>query len=209
MDNSTLLTPRTRNADLKFWFMWVVASTASILLSFVVLYGLIIIAKAISPSINEDRLFGGIMFPVVATLLGVLQWFVLRRRIPRSGWWILATIIGLVGGIAMAEGVVQAFSYITGQEWKWYFQPGTLTVYGLIGFLLALAQLPILWRHFRGSILWFLASMIGWLILGLIVGVSIDRTSDVVAFGAIPAVFTGFGLIWLMRTPRTELDHSP
>jgi hypothetical protein len=57
--------------------MWVIASTAAILLSFVVLYGLIFIATAISPSINEDRLFGGIMFPVLATLLGVLQWLVL------------------------------------------------------------------------------------------------------------------------------------
>jgi hypothetical protein len=182
---------------------------AATLLGFGVVYGLIFIAKAISPGINEDRLGGGTMFPIIATLLGVSQWFVLRRRIPKSGWWILATIVGMLGGIALAGGVVQAISHITGQAWNWDFRRGLLMVYMLIGFLLALVQLPILWRHIRGSALWLLASMVGWLVLGIIMGVSFDRTSDIFAFGAIPAIFTGFGLIWLMQTPRTEPDHSP
>jgi hypothetical protein len=51
--------------------------------------------------------------------------------------------------------------------------------------------------------------MIGWLVLGLIMGGTIDRNSDVFAIGAIPAIFTGLGLIWLMRSPRTKSDHSP
>jgi hypothetical protein len=101
----------------------------------------------------------------------------------------------MLGGIALAGGVVQVIIHITGQEWNWNFQPGLLTVYVLIGFLLALAQLPILLRHFRSSVLWLLASMIGWLVLGLLVGISIDRTLDIFAFGAIPAIFTGFGII--------------
>ena len=209
MDNSIIPTPRTHKPDLQFWLKWVVASTAAILLSFGVLYALIIIAKAIFPNINEDRLFGGIMLPIMATILGVGQWLVLRRRIPKSGWWIISTIVGIVGGIALAGGVVQVISRITQQEWNWDLRPGSLTLYVLIGFWLALAQLPILWHHIRCPILWFLASMIGWLVLGLIVDVSIDRTSDIFAVGAIPAIFTGFGLIWLLRTPRTKLNHSP
>ena len=142
-------------------------------------------------------------------MLGVFQWFVLRKRIPKSGWWILATAVGLGGGIALAVVTVQAFSHITGQEEYWNFRPGLLMLFLLIGFFLALAQLPILWRNFRGSLLWLLASMIGWLVLGLIMGGTIDRNSDVFALGAIPAIFTGLGLIWLMRTPRTKPDHSP
>jgi hypothetical protein len=50
--------------------------------------------------------------------------------------------------------------------------------------------------------------MIGWFILGLIVDISIDRTSDIIAVGAIPAIFTGFGLIWLMRKPCREPEQS-
>ncbi len=209
MDNTALPIPRKRNTELKFWLMWVVASTAAILTSSVVLYALILIAKAISPNINEDQVFGVIMFPIAATMLGVFQWFVLRKRIPKFGWWILATAVGLGGGIALAVVTVQAFSHITGQEEYWNYRPGLLMVFLLIGFFLALAQLPILWHHFRGSLLWLLASMIGWLVLGLIMGGTVDRNSDVLAFGAIPAIFTGLGLIWLMRNPRTKLDHSP
>jgi hypothetical protein len=149
------------------------------------------------------------MFPIIATMFGVLQWLVLRKRIPKSGWWILATIVGLGGGVALAVVAVQAFSRITGMEEYWNFRPGLLMLFLLIGFFLALAQLPILWRHFRGSLLWLLASMIGWLVLGLIMGGTIDRNSDVFAIGAIPAMFTGLCLIWLMRNPRTKLDHSP
>jgi hypothetical protein len=179
------------------------------LISAGVIFGLIFTAKAISPSINEDRFAGGIMLPITATIFGVCQWLVLRSRISKSGWWIPATVVGLGSGIALATVAVLAFIRITGQEDNWSLQPGVLTLYVLIGFLVSLLQLPILWRHFRGSLFWLLASMMGWLVLGLIVDISIDRTSDIFAIGVIPAIFTGFCLIWLMRYPRIEPEHSP
>jgi hypothetical protein len=119
-----------------------------------------------------------------------------------------------VGGIYLATGAVQVISHIIGQEWNWDFHPillmlYVLLLYMLLGFLIALPELPILWHYHRGPILWLLVNMIGWFILGLVVGFSIDRPSDIFAVGAIPAIFTGFGLIWLMRTPRTEPDRSP
>jgi hypothetical protein len=209
MDNSIISNLRTRNFDFMLWLMWVIASTAAVWVSFGVLFGLIIIATSIFPNINEDRMFGYIMFPVTAAILGVFQWLILRKWIPRSGWWILATIIGLVGGITLVGGADQALSHITGQAWIGDLRPGLLTEYLLIGLLLALAQLPILWRHFRGTIIWLLSSMIGWLVLGLIVGESIDRTSDIFAVGVIPALFTGFALIWLIRKPHLEPEHTP
>lgn len=208
MDNSISSIPRAHNTDLKFWLTWVIASMAALLLSFVVLYALIIIAKVISPSINEDRVFGGLMFPIIATILGVCQWFVLRKRIPKSGWWILATILGLVGGVALAVIAVQVFTQVAGLEEYWNNPPAILMLFLLIGFFLGLAQLPILWRYFRNALLWLLASMIGWLFLGIIMGGTIDRISDVFAIAAIPAMFTGLCLIWLMRTPRSEPAHA-
>jgi hypothetical protein len=118
-------------------------------------------------------------------------------------------MVGLGGGVALAIVAVQAFSHFTGMEEYWKFQPGLLILFLLIGFFLSLAQLPILWRHFKGSLLWLLAGMLGWLVLGLIMGGTIDRNSDVFAIGTIPAMFTGLCLIWLMRNPRTESETSP
>jgi hypothetical protein len=76
MDNSIISTPRTYKSDLIFWLMWVIASMAAIMISAGVLTGLISIATTISPGINEDRLAGGILFPITATMLGVGQWLV-------------------------------------------------------------------------------------------------------------------------------------
>jgi hypothetical protein len=207
MNSSIISTPRTHKTDFKFWLMSVIASTAAILISAGVLIGLIFIASSISPSINGDRLAGTIMLPITATILGVCQWFVLRSRIPKAGWWIPATIAGVVGEMFLLICVDYVFSHIIGREWNRGLALELLT-YVFIGFFLALAQLTILRRHFRGAALWLLVSVISWLVLGLIIGVSIDRTMDVIAVGAIPAIFTGFGLTWLMRNPSIEANQS-
>jgi hypothetical protein len=208
MGNPTLPGTRTRSPGWLFWLSWMAASTAAILLGFGIIYASIFIAKTVLPGINEDRLFGGLMFPILATVLGASQWFVLRTRIPKSGWWIPATGVGMLVGMALGGGVVQAISHLTGRQWDVDFQPGLLVLYVLVGFSLALAQLPVLWRHITGFALWLLASMVGWLALGLIMGKSIDRMSDILALGAVPAAFTGFGLMWLIRTPRSQPTRS-
>ena len=71
-----------------------------------------------------------------------------------------------------------------------------------------LDPLLILWRHITDYPLWLLASVVGWLVAGLIIGKSIDRTSDIVALGAVPAVFTGLGLILLIRGTRGQSIRS-
>ncbi len=209
MDNPTLSEARTRSPDWLFWLSWVSASTAAILLGFGIIYALIFIAKAVLPGINEDRLFGGLTFPILATVVGASQWLVLRTRVSRSGWWILATGVGMLVGMALGRGVVQSISPITGQQWDPDSQSGLLVLYVLIGLSLALAQLPILWRCVTAFALWPLVSVVGWLVLGLIMGKSIDRTSDILALGAVPAAFTGFGLIWLIRTPSDQPNSAP
>ena len=85
MDNSTPPVARMPRGDLLFWLSWVVASTAAILLAFGIICASIFLANAVVPGTNEDRLAGGLMFPVLGTLLGAMQWLVLRTRIPKSG----------------------------------------------------------------------------------------------------------------------------
>jgi hypothetical protein len=208
MDTTTPPVARGYSRDWLFWLKWVVASTAAILLGVGIIYATIFLAKAIDPGVNEDRLMGGLIFPILATLLGVFQWLVLRRRIPKSGWWIPATLAGLLGGIALASGLMKVIVHITGQEWNWDYTPGLLLVGGLIGFFLALVQLPILWRRIPGFALWPLAGMLGWFALSLIIGKSIDRTSDIFALGAVPALFTGLCLIWPIRIRHRPPAHA-
>ncbi len=204
MDSPALPDARPRYANWLFWLGWVAASEIGILLAVGAMVGSIFVAKATVTGVNEDRLAGVLLFPIVGASLGASQWAVLRTRISKAGWWILTTVVGLLGGVVLGGGAVQALSYVTGRPWDWDFGPNLLALYAIIGFSLGLVQLPVLRPHITGSAVWLLASMAGWLTLGLIIGKSIDRTSDILALGPVPAAFTGLALLWLLRTPRTR-----
>lgn len=190
------------------WLIWVIASTAAILVAFVILYASIFIVKAIVPGANEDRFMGLLMFPVMSVSLGFFQWLVLRTRIPGAGWWVLATGLGLLVAIVLAGILTQTLSRVMGPGWRWDSMPEILILYGSIGLLLALAQLPVLWKHMRLAGVWPLLGIAGWLALGVLMGKSIDRTSDILALGAVPAAFSGLGLLWLLPESPNERNGS-
>ena len=177
------------------WLSWVAASTAGIVLGFVLLYGLIFAAKAVAPDVNEDRLLGWALLPVLGTTLGAAQWILLRRRLRHAGWWIPATTGGWIVVMAAGALVMRLLDVAPGNE-------SAVAVTALLstlvaGISLGILQLPILYRYIRWPPLWIVASAIGWLTLGLAIGKSIDRTPDILALGAIPAAFTGLALAWL------------
>jgi len=207
MSDSALHTRGKLSSSVLLWASWVAASTAAILLGFAILYLSIFLAKAVIPGVNEDRVFGYIMFPVLAALLGILQWVVLRKRMARAGWWVAATAGGLLVGGAVAGGFAQIAGRVLGRNV--YGGQSLLALYAIVGFSLGLAQIPVLRRHIRGWVLWVLLSALGWLALGLVMGVSIDRTADMVALGAIPAAFSGLALLWLWRAETGEGASSP
>ena len=97
MDIPTPPDGRMPFAEWLFWLSWVVASMAAILISFGIIYASVFIATVVFPGINEDRFAGGLMLPIVGTAMGALQWLVLRTRIVKSGWWVVATAVGMLG----------------------------------------------------------------------------------------------------------------
>lgn len=47
---------------------------------------------------SESLIFLGLPFVVGGAVLGTAQWLVLRQAFAKAGWWLLATIMGLVIG---------------------------------------------------------------------------------------------------------------
>ena len=62
---------------------------------------------------------------LLGTVLGVLQWLVLRRQVARAGWWVLASTVGWVVG-GLVAGLVGA---TVGVDLSW---AGLGAVYGAI-----------------------------------------------------------------------------
>ena len=65
---------------------------------------------------------------VFGTVVGVLQWLLLRRRVARAGWWVLASTIGWVvavpaGGMTGPPGWA-AYGAITGTALVWLLRQG-------------------------------------------------------------------------------------
>ena len=69
---------------------WIVATLAGWLLVFATL-GLL-------TQVTEEAFLllwnGTLAFTLIGGLIGLSQWVFLRRRIPKAGWWILASMLG-------------------------------------------------------------------------------------------------------------------
>ncbi|NJK78970.1 MAG: hypothetical protein HC914_03295 [Chloroflexaceae bacterium] len=157
---------------------------------------------------------------LLGVLVGVGQWFMLRRRLHEAGWWSVAsTFGGAVGGAATIAVNLQLPPLQ--QTLEQMFVPALLTA--LIGGVAGgLAQWVVLRRQVDGAAAWvgintaawvlsvalFLGSLLLFnLVLGStslpVVGVVVPLLFGVLFFLLLPAAITGYGLLWLTR-PRTD-----
>jgi hypothetical protein len=177
-----------------FWFQWVLASTIGVAVLFALIFAVAMLVGAIVGGEAEDKVP---FVPFVGLSFGIMQWLILRRYMPRAGWWVLVSTLGWIlgfGVLALADKFTE--NLVTGA-----IQP---EVSALVFFLAAGASLGILqWlvlrRHMLQAGWWVLANVVGWGILGLIVGKSLDRFTDLVAIAAVPPAITGAVLVWLFR----------
>jgi len=89
---------------------WVLASLGAAAVVGVVVFGV--------GTVDADLGWvGGVS--VFGTVVGVLQWAVLRRQVPRAGWWVLASTAGWVVGMPLGDingppGLGAVYGAITG-----------------------------------------------------------------------------------------------
>ena len=86
-----------------FWFWWVLASTVGYAVGNAA--GMKVVQAVVGAAEPMAKgLVVGLALAVVMTgaAVGVMQWLVLRREVSGAGWWVLASIVGWVGGTAAA-----------------------------------------------------------------------------------------------------------
>ncbi len=94
---------------------WMLASLGAAIFVGVVVFGV--------GSVDADAgwVVGTGLFGAAA---GVLQWLVLRREVPRAGWWVLASTLGWVAGVPAGEsvgwnGLGAVYGVVTGTVLVW------------------------------------------------------------------------------------------
>lgn len=129
---------------------------------------------------------------IIAAVISLKQWLLLRRKIKISLLWILAC----VGGIIISESIAGLIL------WKLEINRADLglfgggpilpeaLIYAFSGALIGIFQCPLLKRNYHKAGLWILASIIAWVTVPLAVFI----------FGGITlGAITGATLIWVLK----------
>jgi hypothetical protein len=140
--------------------------------------------------ITEDYLGMYIIIPVLGLLTGCVQYLLLRRYLPRMGWWVLATFLGWILGVILLAGWL-SLDIVS-------FPFGRLDLtFLVIGLAVGIGQWLLLRRRIPRAGWWVVASLLGWGSVVLITGVygnpsgiSASIEVQLIALGLMPACVT-------------------
>ena len=196
------------------WFLypgWVVVSTLSIPIAWLISWAIIsqiervvggTIEVAGRTRITQDLLFGYVFFPLLGLLTGLLQYLLLRRYLPRIGWWIAATALGWLLGISVAYLGYAIWPVALNANSTWAAE----IVFVSVGAAMGLVQWLVLRRRVPRAGWWVLASALGWGLVRPVAGEAFTSLLELLIIGAVPAVVTGLALWWLLALlPQHEI----
>ena len=146
--------------------------------------------------ITEDYLFTYLFPLIVGLLTGCLQYSLLRRYLPRMGWWVAATVAGWLG-LVLILGIFSALAFF----WTADVANEILINWAFValGLSIGVGQWLLLRRRLPRAAWWIAANIGGWTLLGLIVGNGSLNQYMVLAVGILPACVTAMALVLLMN----------
>jgi hypothetical protein len=116
---------------------------------------------------TEEFLFGYIFVPTAGILMGIAQFGLLRRYLPRMGWWVLATAGGWsLGLVLILQGILEVLTHFWGAETIYRFWAFVLA-FSLLGLSIGFGQWLVLRRRLPRAGWWIGANVLGWGLLGV------------------------------------------
>lgn len=140
--------------------------------------------------ITEDYLYMYIFIPIVGLVTGLMQYGLLRRYLPRMGWWVLATIGGWLLGVLLIAIPIWL---------NWTDGSNLNLAFILMGFAIGVGQWLLLRHRLPWASWWIGASVMGWGLLGLITPGNTLNQFALFTLGSIPACVTAAMLAVLMN----------
>lgn len=187
-----------------FFLVWTIATFFGVLVGFLVFFiGESFLGESSGPLANNSFVsvsLGLLIFVITFGLVtGIAQWFVLRRYVPRTAFWICATLLGfLISSPALLN---------TGGGFGPYIAPSaSLIMTTAFGGALGIMQYLVIRKQANKPALWIGISLSSWVIAGVI-GIALRIQSyqmgpiyywlGVFFFGI---VFTAVGMaLWLKQ----------
>lgn len=141
--------------------------------------------------ITEDYLLMYPFVPIVSLVTGIVQYGLLRRYLPRIGWWVLATTGSWLLGVLLI--------LISGWLNFWTSESFDIDLaFIVLGLSIGVGQWLLLRRRLPRAGWWIGANVVGWVLSGLITGEPF-RQFDLWALGFLPACVTAAMLALLMN----------
>lgn len=181
------------------WLLWILANTAGATIGVAITFAAIYALGA-----DNDRAITFLLVPAIAICVGVAQWLVIRKYMPRAIAWIAASIAGLFVGAAMISAVAWIANATLSESAVAQIMQGRLSMalpLSLYGASIGFTQWLFLRRFARHSQWWILASAIGAALFGIFTGNSISHIADLIWIISIPTAITGFVLAKLVQQP--------
>ena len=135
----------------RFWLLWVLATNLGF-------FSGRWLGQALATTFSEP--FASGVFAVSFALpVGLLQWLVLRRHLPRSGSWVLTTSVGWgVGALVGAAVMLSAAPTAAPGGLFWIFALAFIS-----GAAVGIAQMPLILRHLPELAPWWvIISVVAW-----------------------------------------------
>lgn len=146
-------------------------------------------------------------------VVGLVQWVVLRRQIPRAGWWVVSSALGIAAAALLTYGLLRAAAYVSSALLEVQLgllgepsAPSLLLGTAAGAFFGAAAGYGQTWGlpgYVRRDNPWAIATAAGAALDGLLLGLLFSRLGSagplVGAFGALlgplKGILTGFVLV--------------
>jgi hypothetical protein len=156
--------------------------------------------------ISEDYLLVYIFVPAIGLLTGSLQYGLLRRYLPRMGWWMPATLLGYALGLLLTLLLREAL-ISSGTAAAFYQSSAQNVSFVFLGLSIGMAQWLLLRRRLPRAGWWIVANVVGWGLLALIIGGMLGLFG-IMALGLLPSSVTAVMLGLLMnQLPPPEGQH--
>jgi hypothetical protein len=192
-DEMTDLILETHRAGWRFCVEWMLASIVGVVAYVVLIPPFLGVVANLSSDELVRTAVSALGVAGLGATIGAAQWLVLRAYLPRTGAWVLATLLGYAVPLSVGSSV-------SGLEPPWL---AVAVIFLEFGALLGVLQWFVLHGRVDHAIWWIPISLAGWLVaaglidLAYVSGLYVEPFDLLSAF-LVPLVASGGGMVWLL-----------